>query len=101
MNNPDYLPTLVTACGIVLLLTIESWLPSAGNRRRRMRHATRNMTLGALNVLAMALLAAPFIASVAGWAEESRFGLLNLLNLPPAIATITAILLFDGWLYLL
>jgi sterol desaturase/sphingolipid hydroxylase (fatty acid hydroxylase superfamily) len=101
MNNPDYLPTLVTACGIILLLTIESWLPAAGNRRRRMRHATRNMTLGALNVLAMALLAAPFIASVAGWCEESRFGLLNLLNLPPAIAIVTAILLFDGWLYLL
>jgi sterol desaturase/sphingolipid hydroxylase (fatty acid hydroxylase superfamily) len=101
MNNPDYLPTLVTACGIILLLTIESWLPAAGNRRLRMRHATRNITLGALNVLAVALLAAPLIANVAGWCEESRFGLLNLVNLPPAITTITAILLFDGWLYLL
>jgi sterol desaturase/sphingolipid hydroxylase (fatty acid hydroxylase superfamily) len=101
MNNRDYLPTLVTACGIILLLTIESWLPAAGNRGRRMTHAARNMTLGALNVFAVALLAAPLIANVAGWAEESRFGLLNLLNLPPAIATVTAILLFDGWLYLL
>lgn len=59
------------------------------------------MTLWLLDVLALALLAAPSIASVAGWAEESRFGLLNLLSLPPAIATVTAILLFDGWLYLL
>src|SRR5262245_61411264 len=101
MNNRDYLPTLVTACGLILLLTIESWLPSAGNRRRRMTHVTRNMTLGLLNTLAVALLAAPLIANVAGWAEESRFGLLNLLSLPPAIATVTAILLFDGWLYLL
>ena len=101
MNNRDYLPTLVTACGIIMLLALESWLPAAGDRRSRMTHAARNMTLGALNVLAVGLLAAPLIAYVARWAEESRFGLLNLLGLPPAIATVTAFLLFDGWLYLL
>jgi sterol desaturase/sphingolipid hydroxylase (fatty acid hydroxylase superfamily) len=101
MGNRDYLPTLVTAFGIIMLLALENWLPAAGNRRSRMTHASRNMTLGALNVLAVGLLAAPLIAYVARWAEESRFGLLNLLSLPPAIATITAFLLFDGWLYLL
>jgi sterol desaturase/sphingolipid hydroxylase (fatty acid hydroxylase superfamily) len=103
MHDHDYhyLPTLVTACGVILLLTLESWLPAAGNRQRRLHHTARNLTLGFLNALAVALLAAPFIANVAGWAEESRFGLLNLLSLPPAVATVTAILLFDGWLYLL
>ena len=104
MNDHDYLhhlPTLVTACGLILLVTIESWLPAAGNRPRRLRHAARNLTLGLLNALAVALLAAPLIANVAGWTEGSRFGLLNLLSLPPAMATVTAILLFDGWLYLL
>jgi sterol desaturase/sphingolipid hydroxylase (fatty acid hydroxylase superfamily) len=101
MNNHDYLPTLVTACGIIMLLALESWLPAAGDRRSRMTHAARNMTLGAVNVLAVGLLAAPLIAYVARWAEESRFGLLNLLSLPPAIAAVTAFLLFDGWLYLL
>ena len=101
MNDHDYLPTLVTACGIFMLLALESWLPAAGDRRSRMTHAARNMTLGALNVLAVGLLAAPLIAYVARWAEESRIGLLNLLGLPPAIAAVTAFLLFDGWLYLL
>jgi sterol desaturase/sphingolipid hydroxylase (fatty acid hydroxylase superfamily) len=101
MNDHDYLPTLVTVFGLILLLTLESWLPAAGNRRRRLLHTARNLTLGLLNALAVALLAAPLIASVAGWTEGSRFGLLNLLSLPPAMATVTAILLFDGWLYLL
>jgi sterol desaturase/sphingolipid hydroxylase (fatty acid hydroxylase superfamily) len=101
MNDHDYLPTLVTACGVILLLTLESWLPAAGNRHRRMRHTARNLTLGLLNALAVALLAAPLVASVVGWAEERRFGLLNLLSLPPTIGAAVAFLLFDGWLYLL
>ena len=104
MNYQGYvhhIPTSVTAYGLTLLLTLESWLPAAGNRRRRLRHTARNLTLWLLNALALALLAAPLIANVAEWAEERQFGLLNLLSLPPAFATVTAILLFDGWLYLL
>jgi hypothetical protein len=68
MNDHDYLPTLVTACGLILLLTIENWLPAAGNRHHRLRHTARNLTLGLLNALAVALLAAPLVASVVGWA---------------------------------
>src|SRR4030095_8074155 len=99
MNDHDYLPTLVTVFGLILLLTLESWLPAAGNGSRRLLQTARNLTLGLLNALAVALLAAPLIANVAGWTEGSRFGLLNLLSLPPAMATVTALLLFDGWLY--
>jgi sterol desaturase/sphingolipid hydroxylase (fatty acid hydroxylase superfamily) len=101
MNVRAYLPTLVTVCGLIMVLTIESWLPAAGGRRYRLRHALRNLTLGALNSFAVAMLAAPLIANVAWWAEGSRFGLLNLFNLPPVIHAGVAIVLFDGWLYLL
>jgi sterol desaturase/sphingolipid hydroxylase (fatty acid hydroxylase superfamily) len=101
MNFHAYLPTLVTICCLILLLTIESWLPAATTRRYRLRHAARNLALGSLNVLAMAALATPLIANIAWWTEESRFGLLNALGLSPAMATGATILLFDGWLYLL
>src|SRR5215470_10179769 len=101
MNNRDYLAAMVTAGSLMLLLTLETWLPAARNRHHRLRHTARNLTLGLLNAVAVASLAAPLIASVVRWADESRFGLLNLLGLPPAIATVTAFLLFDGWLYLL
>jgi len=96
----DYLPTIVAAAGLAVLMTLESWLSEAGHRHYRLRHAARNLTLGLLNALALALIVAPFIAYVAVWAEESRFGLLNLLSLPSPMATVTAILLFDGWMYL-
>jgi sterol desaturase/sphingolipid hydroxylase (fatty acid hydroxylase superfamily) len=100
MNAKDYLPTVVAACILILLFAMESWLPAAAGRHRRLRHAARNLTLGLLNAAALAVLAAPFIAQVAAWVEESRFGLLNLLNLPPVIAIATAMLLFDVWMYL-
>jgi sterol desaturase/sphingolipid hydroxylase (fatty acid hydroxylase superfamily) len=100
MNAKDYLPTVAAACILILLFAMESWLPAVAGRHRRLRHAARNLALGLLNAAALAVLAAPFIAQVAAWVEESRFGLLNLLNLPPVIAIATALLLFDVWMYL-
>jgi len=101
MNDHNYLPTLMTAGVLILLLGLESWIPAASNRRRRLRHTARNLTRWLLNAVVVALLAAPIIATVAGWTEASRFGLLNLLRLPPAITIVTAILLLDGLLYLM
>jgi len=85
---------------LILLLAIESWFPEATRRRRRLRHAARNLTLGSLNAALLALLATPFLARVAVWAEENRLGLLELLNVSPMIGGVLAILLFDAWMYL-
>jgi sterol desaturase/sphingolipid hydroxylase (fatty acid hydroxylase superfamily) len=100
MNAKDYLPTVAAACVLILLFALEGWLPAAVDHHRRLRHAARNLSLGLLNAAALAVLAAPFIAQVTGWVEKSRFGLLNLLNLPPVIGAVAAILLFDAWMYL-
>jgi sterol desaturase/sphingolipid hydroxylase (fatty acid hydroxylase superfamily) len=100
MNAKDYLPTVAAACVLILLFALEGWLPAAVDRHRRLRHAARNLALGLLNAAALAVLAAPFITQVAVWVEESRFGLLNLVNLPPVIGAVAAILLFDAWMYL-
>ena len=40
------------------------------------------------------------MAVVAVWNHNENFGLLNILDLPPAIETGIALLLFDGWMYL-
>jgi len=98
--TPEQYPTLIAAFCLALLLALESWAPAASGRRHRFRHAARNLMLGLLNAAASALLAAPLIAGVSVWAESSGFGLLRLVQLPPAMATVAAILLFDGWMYL-
>jgi len=100
MNAKDYLPTMAAACVLILLTALESWLPAALDRQRRLRHAARNLSLGSLNVALLALLATPFLAHVAVWAEENRVGLLRLVNVSPMIGGVLAILLFDAWMYL-
>ncbi|MGE0133087.1 MAG: sterol desaturase family protein [Blastocatellales bacterium] len=100
MIDPNYMPTVLVAGGLILLWTLESWIPAAKDRRDRMRHAARNLTLGLINAVALALFAAPLISWVAGWAEESGLGLLRLFNLPPLASTIAAVLLMDAWMYL-
>lgn len=96
----NYLPTLLVVCGLLLLWTLETWLPAASGRPHRLRHAVRNLSLGLLNALTLGALAAPLITQIALRAEEAGFGLLRLLQLPPIASTIGAILLFDGWMYL-
>jgi sterol desaturase/sphingolipid hydroxylase (fatty acid hydroxylase superfamily) len=101
MDIRSYLPTLVTIFGLMFVLTIESRLPAAIGRHYRLRHGARNLALGVINVFAATILAAPIIANISRWTEWNRFGLLNLMSLPPAIGVVMAVLLFDGWLYLL
>lgn len=98
--KPDYLPTLNVVCGLILLWTLETWLPAAKDRQARLRHAFRNLSLGLLNAIALAVIAAPLITQIAIRAEGTGFGLLRLFQLSPLNSTIAAILLFDGWMYL-
>ena len=100
MVSRDYLPTLIAVFGLTLLWALESWMPAARGRHDRLRHAARNLTLGLLNAVVLALLAGPLIAWASGWAEGSGIGLLRFLALPPVASIIAAILLFDAWMYL-
>jgi sterol desaturase/sphingolipid hydroxylase (fatty acid hydroxylase superfamily) len=98
--KPEHWPTLIASAGLILLWTLETWLPAALGRRRRLRHAAGNLTLALLNALALALLAGPLLILTAERAAESGFGLLRLLSLPPLASAALAVLMLDGWMYL-
>jgi sterol desaturase/sphingolipid hydroxylase (fatty acid hydroxylase superfamily) len=100
MNAKDFLPITAAACILILLMALESWLPAALDRHHRLRHAARNLALGSLNAALVALLAAPFLAQIASWAEENRVGLLRFVHVSPVMGGVLAILLFDAWMYL-
>ena len=97
----DSLPSskFIIVFAFVLLWVLEILFPWAQGRAHRLRHAARNLTLGAMNAIITTLLSAFLIVIVASWAEASHVGLLRLLNLPPLVATLLAILWMDGWMY--
>jgi sterol desaturase/sphingolipid hydroxylase (fatty acid hydroxylase superfamily) len=100
MIDLSHAQTITAAFGLVSLWALESWLPFMKGRRQRLRHAARNLTLGLLNVVVIALLAAPLVVRVVAWAEHSGFGLLHIIDLPVVASALLALLLLDGWMYL-
>jgi sterol desaturase/sphingolipid hydroxylase (fatty acid hydroxylase superfamily) len=100
MANLSHAQTIVAALGLVSLLTLESWLPFRKGRRKRFRHGLRNISLGAMNAVVMALVAPPLFVHLTTWAERSDVGLLRLIDLPVVVSMLLAVLLLDGWMYL-
>jgi sterol desaturase/sphingolipid hydroxylase (fatty acid hydroxylase superfamily) len=89
------------AVGTLLVLwLLETWLPLFVERRGRLRHAARNLAVGGLNLLVIGLGFSAVTASVAMWARQAQFGLLNRWDGPLWFETLLALLLFDGWMYL-
>jgi sterol desaturase/sphingolipid hydroxylase (fatty acid hydroxylase superfamily) len=91
--------TIVATTGLLVLFGLETWLPFHQGRSQRLRHGLRNLALSVLNgTMVVVLFAAPLTAA-ASWAGDARFGLLNMLALPPFATAALAVLLFDLWMY--
>lgn len=95
----EQLSTLAAAIGLTVLIVLESIMPAAGGRRHRLRHAARNLALGGFSSIAVKMLMGSFMTGVILWAEYTGFGLLRMISLPPVVAMLAAILLFDAWMY--
>ncbi len=93
-------PKFIIVLAFVLLWSWESYHPFVPGRAHRLRHAFRNLSLGAIGAIVSAVLAALLLVSVAEWTAATQIGLLPLLQLPPLVATIFALLLLDGWMYI-
>ena len=101
MIEQSQIPLLLTVAGITVLMILEQLVPAAASARREVaRHAARNVGLGLLNGVGLALLAAPLLAMVSGWVERNDFGLISYFGEWGPGQLILGLLLFDGWMYL-
>lgn len=96
--------TLTAAAILVTLWAAESWAPYfiefRDGLRERLRHDARNLALGLLNALVVALLLGGWFGAVADWAVRRDIGLLRLVEWPWGIETLLALVLLDFWMYL-
>ncbi len=91
-------PLAATLC-LALLWSLEGVIPMFEGRERRGRHDLANLGLGVFNALVVSLLFATATLGITTWAEDVGFGLLNVIELTPWIAALSAVVLFDAWQY--
>ena len=90
-------PTLVL--GFFTLLILERRWPLRQRVDRWLRRLLINLMVAGPSFLILRLLLIPFVVAAATWAEERGIGLLRLVEMPAAVATIVAILLLDYTMY--
>lgn len=73
------------------------WFKGRGSER--LEHGFRNVILGLLNTVVVAVLFVQAWLWAANWAQDHRFGLLNWLNPSAWVHLPIALLVLDGWMY--
>lgn len=84
--------------GLLVFWLIESAAPFF-RADGRVRHAARNLTLAAVNAVALALLLSGLTVSVAHAAETRQWGLLHWIPAAPFAQAALAALVLDLWTY--
>lgn len=99
---------LVMAAGLVLLLAWETLHPFFDlfhhSWKDRSRHVVRNLAVGAVNSLLVAVVFVTLWLITALWAEEHGFGLLywleGVVDVPTWVHVTLGILMIDAWTYI-
>ncbi len=83
---------------LLLFLTWESVAPFFP-RRKRLRHATRNLTIAVLNAIVLAFVFASLTVLVADYAQRHQWGLFRWLGLSGVALNVAAFVAIDIWMY--
>jgi sterol desaturase/sphingolipid hydroxylase (fatty acid hydroxylase superfamily) len=90
--------SVIAAVGGILIV-VERLAPLRRTVESKLRRVFRNLSLGGVSLAVMSLAQAPVLQPVAAWIVRERIGLLQLVRLPPWLATTAAIVLLDYTLW--
>ncbi len=85
-------------CSLALFWSWESISPFF-KYRNRVRHATRNLAIGAINAVVLALMFAGATVVIAAAAMKHRIGLLYVLDFSGIFLVVISFVLLDLWTY--
>lgn len=105
-NQLEHLKVIRLILSFAALLTLllwESWRPFfaffAAKSRERLQHIARNLSVGLLNVLLVALIFWALWGKSATWSDQGGYGLLHRVGMPLWLHAGLAVLLLDIWTY--
>jgi sterol desaturase/sphingolipid hydroxylase (fatty acid hydroxylase superfamily) len=84
---------------LVIIFTLEGFIPHLQGRRLRIRHGLPHVLTAVLNGLLTRLFLAGITIQVIGWAQAHSMGLVRMVEFPVAVRMIVVFLLFDIWMY--
>jgi len=99
LQTTQAVSALVGLAALLLLETAHPFFELFRARRERGRHLARNLVLGAVNSVLVAVVFAGLWVAAAAWAEARGVGLLRLGDLPTWAHVVLALLLLDLWTY--
>ena len=95
--------TFIAGIFLIVLWAVEGFAPFypqfKGGFRERLRHDVRNLGLGLVNALLLALLFGAAFIGLEVWAEGRDFGLFRVMELPVWLEVAMVLVLFDLWMY--
>ncbi len=100
IDNPSLYKPLAATVMLAVLWCAESAAPMYVGRTGRVPHALRNLALGLVNTLLIALPFAGLMWAVTNWAQDHSLGLYAVLPGPAWLGWVVVLILFDAWMYL-
>ncbi len=100
IDNPSLFKPFAATVMLAVLWCAESVAPMYVGRSGRVPHGLRNLALGLVNTLLVALPFAGLMWAVTGWAQGHGLGLYALLPGPAWLGWVLVLVLLDAWMYL-
>jgi sterol desaturase/sphingolipid hydroxylase (fatty acid hydroxylase superfamily) len=94
-----WVSAVVLAAVLTTMAALETVRPLRRRLEPRLRRTVRNFTTGALSLAIVTILQAPILMPLVNWTQRHGVGLMNLVDLPPALAAGLAVLLLDYTLW--
>lgn len=99
MASPSSITATVIIVAAGLMLVAEAVAPLRPAVESKFRRVVRNLSTGGISLALMTLVQAPLLQPVASWIVRERVGLLQVVEWPPWVETLVAVVLLDYGLW--
>jgi len=100
ISNPSVFKPMMATVMLAVLWCAETIAPMYVGRDGRVPHGLRNLAMGLINTLVVALPFAGLMWAVTAWAQGQGLGLYAVLPGSAWLGWVVVLVLFDAWMYL-